>query len=285
MKFNPHRRDGSPSYYTIGGKLLIHNSEMPSPRMSRKQSAPTAVPAPPPPPPPPPVRPPPPAPAPARHGSPSAARKDTVRPPAPVLQGSPSAVRKDPVSVPGAVPSVGPRRSPVRSPSPARAAVDGMQRSGSQEELNAAFERLAMGAVAQQQQQPQPQQQQQTPPPARRMVALSRSRSLDKPPGMQRHIVNGDASQSAGDSQGVTSPLPPPSPKSLSRSPSLRRKELQQSMHESVTSFIEAETSQLLKEIDSALGNKYDLGKTPSPPQHPALSACCPSRALRKRDR
>ena len=32
-------------------------------------------------------------------------------------------------------------------------------------------------------------------------------------------------------------------------------------MHESVTSFIEAETSQLLKEIDSALGNKYDLGK------------------------
>ena len=38
--------------------------------------------------------------------------------------------------------------------------------------------------------------------------------------------------------------------------------ELQSGMHESVTSFIEAETSQLLKEIDSALGNKYDLGKT-----------------------
>ncbi|XP_043212705.1 sorbin and SH3 domain-containing protein 1-like isoform X10 [Amphibalanus amphitrite] len=87
----------------------------------------------------------------------------------------------------------------------------------------------------------------------------SKEKSVERKPEENGVVTNGDASQSAGDSQGVTSPLPPPSPKSLSRSPSLRRKELQQSMHESVTSFIEAETSQLLKEIDSALGNKYDL--------------------------
>ena len=116
--------------------------------------------------------------------------------------------------MPGAVPSVGPRRSPGRSPSPGRHAVDGVRlvrtgsqevRTGSQEELNAAFERLelnaaferlASGAVAQQcqqlQQQLQQQQQQQAPPPVRRVVALSRSRSLDRPPGMQRTVTNGE---------------------------------------------------------------------------------------------
>ncbi|XP_037084311.1 uncharacterized protein LOC119104699 [Pollicipes pollicipes] len=77
-------------------------------------------------------------------------------------------------------------------------------------------------------------------------------------------VTNGEIAQPAAESTaapsgGVTSsPLPPPSPKSLSRSPSLRRKELR-SVHESVTSFIEAETSPLLKEIDNALNQKYDL--------------------------
>ncbi|XP_043212700.1 sorbin and SH3 domain-containing protein 1-like isoform X6 [Amphibalanus amphitrite] len=105
----------------------------------------------------------------------------------------------------------------------------------------------------------------------------SKEKSVERKPEENGVVTNGDASQSAGDSQGVTSPLPPPSPKSLSRSPSLRRKELQQSMHESVTSFIEAETSQLLKEIDSALGNKYDLGvwqpgsTPPSTPSQPEV--------------
>ncbi|KAF0302952.1 Sorbin and SH3 domain-containing protein 1 [Amphibalanus amphitrite] len=52
----------------------------------------------------------------------------------------------------------------------------------------------------------------------------SKEKSVERKPEENGVVTNGDASQSAGDSQGVTSPLPPPSPKSLSRSPSLRRK-------------------------------------------------------------
>ena len=155
-------------------------SEMPSPRMSRKQApsgpgagpvvGPTAATATPPPAPPPPA--PPSAPA-----------------PAPVKARSPSPSRRSPASVPGAVPSWGPRPSPGRSSSPARAAGAGagLTRSGSQEELNAAFERLASGAVTQPG----------TPPPGRKAVALTRSRSLDRPPGLQRNAANGKLRASA----------------------------------------------------------------------------------------